>query len=48
MALSGFPTGSVQVQNNQRVADVMLEFGVLSEQYRAEVEQGSLIRSRIG
>jgi len=48
MALPGFPTGPVDVQNIQRVAEAMLEFGVLSSQYRAEVEQGALIRSMIG
>ena len=48
MALPGFPTGPVQAQNIQRVAEVMLEFGVLSDEYRAEVEKGSLIRSMIG
>jgi NitT/TauT family transport system substrate-binding protein len=47
MALPGFPTGPVNVQNIQRVAEVMLEFGVLGKQYRAEVEQGTLIRSMI-
>lgn len=48
MALPGFPTGPVQAQNIQRVAEVMLEFGVLSDAYRAEVKKGSLIRSMIG
>ena len=48
MALPGFPTGPVDVQNIQRVANVMLEFGVLSKEYSAEVEQGTLIRSMIG
>jgi NitT/TauT family transport system substrate-binding protein len=47
MALPGFPTGSVQVQNIQRVADVMLEFGALSPRYSAEVENGALVRSMI-
>jgi len=47
MALPGFPTGPVDAQNIQRVAEVMLEFGVLGSQYRAEVEQGSLTRSMI-
>jgi len=48
MALPGFPTGAVAVQNIQRVADVMLEFGVLSGEYRAEVAKGTLIRSMLG
>ena len=47
MAIPGFPTGSVDAQNIQRVADVMLEFGALSTRYSAEVENGSLIRSMI-
>jgi NitT/TauT family transport system substrate-binding protein len=47
MALPGFPTGPVNAQNIQRVAEVMLEFGVLGKQYSAEVEDGALIRSMI-
>jgi NitT/TauT family transport system substrate-binding protein len=47
MALPGFPTGPVNAQNIQRVAEVMLEFGVLGKQYSAEVEDGTLIRSMI-
>jgi ABC-type nitrate/sulfonate/bicarbonate transport system substrate-binding protein len=47
MALPGFPTGPVDARNIQRVAEVMLEFGVLGSQYRAEVEQGTLTRSMI-
>jgi NitT/TauT family transport system substrate-binding protein len=48
MALPGFPTGPVNAQNIQRVAEVMREFGVLGRQYSAEVEDGTLIRSMIG
>jgi NitT/TauT family transport system substrate-binding protein len=47
MAIPGFPTGAVEAQNIQRVADVMLEFGALSTRYSAEVENGTLIRSMI-
>jgi NitT/TauT family transport system substrate-binding protein len=47
MAIPGFPTGAVEPQNIQRVADVMLEFGALSPRYSAEVENGALIRSMI-
>jgi NitT/TauT family transport system substrate-binding protein len=47
MALPGFPTGPVNAQNIQRVAEVMLEFGALGKQYSAEVEGGTLIRSMI-
>ena len=48
MALPGFPTGPVQVQSIQRVANVMLQFGALSRQYSTEVESGTLVRSMIG
>jgi NitT/TauT family transport system substrate-binding protein len=48
MAIPGFPTGSVEAPNIQRVANVMLEFGALSPRYRGEVESGALIRSMIG
>ena len=47
MALPGFPTGPVNAQNIERVAEVMLEFGVLGRQYNAEVEDGALIRSMV-
>ena len=47
MALPGFPTGPVNAQNIERVAEVMLEFGALGKQYTAEVEDGALIRSMI-
>ena len=47
MALPGFPTGPVNAQNIERVAEVMLEFGALRKQYSAEVEDGTLIRSMI-
>ena len=47
MALPGFPTGPVNAQNIERVAEVMLEFGVLGKQYSAAVEDGTLIRSMV-
>jgi NitT/TauT family transport system substrate-binding protein len=47
MAPPGFPTGPVNAQTIQRVAEVMLEFGALGKQYSAEVDQGTLIRSMI-
>src|ERR1700729_3351225 len=47
MALPGFPTGPVNAQNIQRVAEVMREFGVLGKQYSAEVEDGTLIRAMV-
>jgi NitT/TauT family transport system substrate-binding protein len=48
MALPGFPTGQVSVPRIQRVAEAMLQFGVLSPQYSAVVDQGTLIRSMVG
>jgi hypothetical protein len=45
MSLPGFPVGPVNEQRMQRTADVMLQFGVLPQQYAAEVQQGTLIRS---
>jgi NitT/TauT family transport system substrate-binding protein len=48
MSLPGYPAGPVSVGRLQRVAEVMLEFGVLGKQYRAVVENGTLIRSMIG
>jgi NitT/TauT family transport system substrate-binding protein len=45
MALPGFPTGTVDEQRIQRVAEAMLEFGILSQKYGTEVDKGSLVRS---
>ena len=47
MAMPGFPTGPVDEQRIQRVADAMLQFGLLSPGYRRAVEQGTLIRSMV-
>ena len=47
MALPGFPTGPVDEQRVQRVAEVMLEFGVLGPEYGTIVKQGTLIRSMV-
>jgi NitT/TauT family transport system substrate-binding protein len=47
MALPGFPTGPVDAGRIQRVADVMLQFGVLNKEYSAEVDKGTLIRSML-
>ena len=47
MALPGFPTGPVDEQRIQRVAEAMLEFGVLSTKYSTAVDKGTLIRSMI-
>ena len=48
MALPGFPIGPVDQSRIQRTADAMLEFGMLSQQYTSQVEQGTLIKSMIG
>jgi hypothetical protein len=48
MALSGYPTGLVNKGRIQRVAAAMLKFGILSRQYAAEVEQGTLVASMVG
>jgi NitT/TauT family transport system substrate-binding protein len=48
MALpSSYPVGPVQEASIQRVAAVMLKFGVLSQRDAAEVRQGTLVRSMI-
>ena len=48
MALPGFPIGPVDERRIQRTAEAMLEFGMLSQQYQTEVEQGTLVKSMIG
>jgi NitT/TauT family transport system substrate-binding protein len=48
MALSGYPTGPINVGRLQRVALAMLKFGMLGPQYAAEVERGTLIESMVG
>ena len=48
MALPGFPIGPVDEKRIERTAQAMLQFGMLSEQYKSEVEQGTLVRSMIG
>jgi len=47
MALPDFPVGPVDETRIQRTAEAMLQFGLLGEQYTAEVQQGTLIRSMI-
>jgi hypothetical protein len=48
MALPGYPTGPVAKTRIQRVAVAMLQYGILSPQYAAEVEQGTLVESMLG
>lgn len=47
MMLPDFPTGPVDVSRIQRVANAMLQFGVLSKQYSSEVDGGTLVRSMV-
>ena len=48
MALPGFPIGPVDEKRIQRTAEAMFEFGMLSQQYATDLEQGSLVKSMIG
>ncbi|MGH3419814.1 MAG: ABC transporter substrate-binding protein, partial [Streptosporangiaceae bacterium] len=48
MALPNFPIGPVDEKRIEREATVMLQFGTLGQQYAAQVEQGTLVRSMIG
>ena len=48
MALPGFPIGPVDEKRIQRTALAMLQFGMLNQQYTAEVEHGTLVKSMIG
>ncbi len=43
MVLSGYPVGPVIQTHIQRVAQAMLQFGLLGRQYATEVEQGTLV-----
>jgi NitT/TauT family transport system substrate-binding protein len=47
MTMPDFPTGAVDVARIQRVADAMLQFGVLAKKYSPEVQRGTLIRSMV-
>ena len=42
-----YPVGPVVAANIQRVAVVMLQFGVLGRQYATQVRQGTVVRSMI-
>jgi len=48
MALPDFPVGPVDETRIQRTAEAMLQFGLLGQQYAAEVQQGTLVASMIG
>jgi NitT/TauT family transport system substrate-binding protein len=47
MALPAYPVGPVDATRIQRVAKTMLQFGLLSQRYAAEVEQGTLVGSMV-
>jgi NitT/TauT family transport system substrate-binding protein len=48
IALPGYPTGPVDRTRMQRVAQAMLQVGMLSWRYAAEVKQGTLVGSMVG
>jgi NitT/TauT family transport system substrate-binding protein len=48
MEPSSYPVGPVDLSHIQRVALSMLQFGLLSPRFAAEVEQGTLTRSMVG
>ena len=43
-----YPVGPVVQANIQRVATAMLKFGLIGQQYAAQVRQGTLVQSMIG
>jgi len=47
MSLPNFPAGPVNGERMQRTADAMLQFGILAQQYAAEVRSGTLVRAMI-
>ncbi len=48
MALSGYPIGPVNETRIQRVAQAMLQFGILGSAYAGQVERGTLVASMVG
>ncbi len=48
MTLPGFPIGPVDKARIQRVAEAMLQLGMLGAQHTTEVQQGTLVKSMIG
>ena len=48
MALPAFPVGPVDETRIERTAEAMLQFGLLGQQYAAEVQQGTLVKAMIG
>ena len=47
MELPGYPTGPVNQDRIQRVANLMLRLGLLSDKYTSEVKGGSLVESLV-
>lgn len=47
MAIPGFPTGPVDETRIEREALDMIQFGLLSKKYTAEVDNGSLVKAMI-
>ena len=47
MALSGYPVGPVSKARIQRVAQAMLQFGFLGQQYAPQIEQGTLVATMV-
>jgi len=41
-------SGPVDARRIQRTAEAMFQFGLLGQQYAAEVQQGTLVESMIG
>jgi hypothetical protein len=48
MVRSGYPVGPVDETGIQRVADAMLQFGLLGREYAVAVEHGTLVASMVG
>jgi hypothetical protein len=48
IALPGYPIGPVNQTRIQRVAQAMLQSGMLGSTHAAEVEQGTLVGSMVG
>jgi len=48
MELSGYPVGPVNETRIQRVAQAMLQFGILGRTYAGEVQRGTLVASMVG
>jgi NitT/TauT family transport system substrate-binding protein len=48
MVRSGYPVGPVDETGIQRVADAMLQFGMLGSEYAGAVDHGTLVASMVG